>query len=103
MATPELPDMGDPIPREGPTQSQYIWHRNALLFFGVVSPWIFLYVATRNMGLVWLAVLNLISTYLGLYVIVRAWRRNQMRRVYVALAGSLGCLIVWTTLFKILN
>lgn len=95
--------MGDPIPREGPTRSQYIWRRNSFLFFGAVSPWIFLDVATRNMGLVRLAVLNLISTYLGLYVIVRSWRRNQMRRAYVALAGSLGGLIVWTSLFKILN
>ncbi len=103
MAMPELPDMGDPIPREGPTPSQCIWHRNALLFSASVSPWIFLYVATRNIGLIRLAVLNLISTYLGLHVIVRSWRRNRMRRAYVALAGSLGGLIVWTSSFKILN
>ncbi|WP_407555032.1 hypothetical protein QOM21_34545 [Streptomyces sp. Pv4-95] len=74
-----------------------------LALFGFVSLWIFLYVATRNIGLIRLPVLNLISTYLGLHVIVRSWRRNRMRRVYVALAASSVCLIVWTSSFKILN
>ncbi|MET8679881.1 hypothetical protein ABZW18_20445 [Streptomyces sp. NPDC004647] len=103
MTMPELPDMGDPIPREGPTQSKYTFHRNALIFFGVVSPWIFIYVSTRNLGLLWLSVLNLIGMYTGFYVIIRAWRRNQTRRVYVALVGSMACLIVCTSLFSMLN
>lgn len=54
--------MGDPIPQEGPTQSQYSYYRNALIFFGVVTPWVFVYVLTRNLGLVWLSMLNLRST-----------------------------------------
>lgn len=103
MTVPELPDMGDPIPQTGPTQSQYSYYRNALIFFGVVSPWVFVYVSTRNLSLVWLSVLNLIGMYTGFYVIVRAWRRNQTRRMYVALVSSLACLIVCTSLFKVLN
>ena len=54
MITPELPDMGDPIPREGPTQSTCTFYRNALIFFGTVSPWIFISVSTRNLGLFWI-------------------------------------------------
>ncbi|MFJ8538577.1 immunity 49 family protein [Streptomyces sp. NPDC093591] len=103
MTMPELPDMGDPTPQAGPTQSQYSYYRNALMFFGVVSPWVFVYVSTRNPSLVWLSVLNLIGMYTGFYIIVRAWRRNQTRRMYVALASSLACLVVCTSLFKVLN
>ncbi len=84
-------------------ESKYIFHRNALIFFGVVSPWIFVYVSTRNLGLLWLSVLNLVGMYAGFYVIVRSWRRNQTRRMYVALASSIGCLIVCTSLFSVLN
>lgn len=103
MTTPELPDMGDPIPREGLTQRNYIFYRNTLVFFSVVSPWIFIYVSTRNLGLLWLSVLNLIGMYTGSYVIIRAWRRNQTRRMYVALASSMACLIACTSLFRMLN
>lgn len=103
MTMPELPDMGDTIPREGPTQSQYTFYRNALLFFGAVSPWIFLYASTRNVELLWLPVLNLIGMYTGLYVMIRAWRRNQTRRLYLALLSSMACLIVCTSLFSMLN
>jgi len=103
MAMPELPDMGDPIPQEGPTRSRYTFYRNALIFFGVVSPWIFIYVSTRNPGLLWLSVLNLICTYAGFYVIARAWQRNQTRRMYAALLSSIACLIVCTSLFSALN
>ncbi|MER5752761.1 hypothetical protein [Streptomyces sp. NPDC002088] len=103
MAMPELPDMGDPIPRTGPTRSKYTLYRNALIFFGVVSPWIFIYVSTRNLGLLWLSVLNLIGMYTGFYVIIRAWRRNHTRRMYVALLSSIACLVVCTSLFSALN
>ncbi|MFE5817361.1 hypothetical protein [Streptomyces sp. NPDC056479] len=100
---PELPDMGDPIPREGPTETKYLFHRNALIFFGIASPWIFIYISTRNMGLFWISVLNLIGMYTGFYIIIRAWRQNQTRRTYVALASSIACLIVCTSLFSLLN
>ncbi|MFJ7078886.1 hypothetical protein [Streptomyces sp. NPDC098781] len=101
---PELPDMGDTIPREGPGLSQYSFYRNALVIFGAVSPWIFIYVSTiRNPGLLWLPVLNLVGAYSGFYVMIRAWRRNQTRQLYLALSGSIACLIVSTTLFGLLN
>ncbi len=95
--------MGDPIPREGPPQSTYTFYRNALVFFGVVSPWVFIYVATRNPGLLWLSVVNLVGMYAGCYVIIRAWRQNRTRRMYVALASSMACLVVCTSLFSVLN
>ncbi|MEU6147592.1 hypothetical protein ABZ848_45495 [Streptomyces sp. NPDC047081] len=103
MAMPELPDMGDPIPREGPTRGKYTLYRNALIFFGVVSPWAFVYVSIRYPGLLWLSLLNLIGMYSGFYVTIHAWRRNQTRRMYVALLSSLACLILCASLFSLLN
>ncbi|MCZ4604573.1 hypothetical protein O3S80_12640 [Streptomyces sp. Lzd4kr] len=104
MNTPELPDMGEALPREGPTQVQYSFYRNVLIFFGVVSPWVFIYVSVnRNLGLLWLPVLNLIGMYIGLCVMIQSWRRNQTRRLYLALLSSLACLIVCTSLFRLLN
>lgn len=104
MNTPELPDMGETIPREGPTQVQYSVYRNVLIFFGVVSPWVFIHVSTdRNLGLLWLPILNLIGMYTGLGVMIRAWRRNQTRRLYLALLSSMACLIACTSLFSLLN
>ncbi|MFG2288602.1 hypothetical protein ACGFOU_21360 [Streptomyces sp. NPDC048595] len=103
MTQPELPDMGDPVPREGLPPWKQRFYEYALVVIGLLAPWAFLWVAaTRNVGLLWIPVLNLLGTYAGLYVMVRGWR-GRSRRMFAVLAGVVVCWIVCTELFRRLN
>ncbi|WP_211274227.1 hypothetical protein [Streptomyces chattanoogensis] len=102
MTQPELPDMGDPTPRDGYLPSEYRFHRNAMVAIGLLSPWVFLYAARTHPGLLWIPVLNLLVTYAGVYVLVRRWR-GRTRRLYVPLAGVVVCWIVCVELFRALR
>ncbi|MEU9502449.1 hypothetical protein [Streptomyces sp. NPDC048196] len=103
MTQPELPDMGDPIPRQGLPAWKQRFYEYALAIMGLLAPWAFLWIAAvRNPTLLWLPVLNLLGTYAGLFIVFRGWRR-QSRRTYVALAAVVVCWIVCTELFRRLN
>jgi hypothetical protein len=103
MTKPELPEIEDSTPYDGFLPSEYSFTRNAMLAIGLGAPWVFLWVATRNPGLLWIPVLNLLGTYGGVFVMIRSWRGNRTRRLYVALAGVLVCWILCTELFRRLN
>ncbi|TJZ45993.1 hypothetical protein FCH28_26015 [Streptomyces piniterrae] len=103
MTQPELPDMGDPLPRDGLPDWKVRFYQRAMAVLGLGAPWVFLWVAVRrNPGLWWIPVLTLLGTYAGLFVIVRNWR-DQFRRACVALAGVVACWLVCGELFRQLN
>ena len=103
MTQPELPDMGDPVPRQGLPPWKQRFYEYALLVVGLLAPWVFLWIsAVRNPGLLWIPVLNLLGTYAGLAVMVRGWQ-GRSRRLYVPLGGVVVCWIVCTELFRHLN
>ena len=103
MTKPELPEIEDSTPYDGFLPSEYRFYRNAMLAIGLGAPWVFIWVATRNPGLLWIPVLNLLGSYAGVYVMVRSWRANRTRPLYVALAGVLACWVVFMELFRRLN
>ncbi|MFI9050219.1 hypothetical protein [Streptomyces sp. NPDC053427] len=102
----ERPDVTREIPDDTELRilASKTWlYKRAMVVISALVPWIFIRVAWRDSpGLLWIPVLNLIATYVGIYLVIRRWR-GPGRRLYPAVAGVVACWAVCIELLRLLK